>query len=53
MAARQRRFAFGVEIGVRLVEHDQERIAVERPRQRDALALAADRTPPPSPIGVS
>ena len=37
---RQRLIALGIEIGVRLVEHDQERIAVERPRQRHALRLA-------------
>ena len=37
---RQRLVAFGVEIGIRLVEHDQERIAVERARQRHALRLA-------------
>ena len=33
-------FALAVEIGVGLVEHDQERIAVERARERDALALS-------------
>ena len=33
-------FALAVEIGVGLVEHDQERIAIERARERDALALA-------------
>ena len=38
--AGQRLVAFGIEIGIRLVEHDQERIAVERARQRDALRLA-------------
>ena len=37
---RQRLVALAVEIGVRLVEHDQERIAVERARQRHALGLA-------------
>ena len=37
--AGQRLVAFAVEIGVRLVEHDQERIAVKRPRQRHALRL--------------
>ena len=36
----ERLVAFGVEIGVGLVEHDQERVAVERARKRDALALA-------------
>ena len=37
----QRRFAGGVEIGVRLIEHDEPRLAVQRARERDALALAA------------
>ena len=37
---RQRLVAVGIEIGIRLVQHDQERIAIERARQRDALALA-------------
>ena len=37
--AGQRLVALGVEIGVGLVEHDQERIAIERARQRDALRL--------------
>ena len=37
---RQRLVALGVEVGIRLVEHDQERIAVQRPRQRDPLRLA-------------
>ena len=37
--AGQRLVALAVEIGVRLVEHDQEGIAVERPRQRHALRL--------------
>ena len=38
--ARERLVAFGVEIGVGLVEHDQERVAVERARERNALRLA-------------
>ena len=37
---RQRRLALRVEVGVRLVEDDQEGIAVERPGKADALALA-------------
>ena len=37
---RQRFVALAVEIGIRLVQHDQERVAVERPRQRHALRLA-------------
>ena len=32
--------AFGVEVRVRLVEHDQERVAVERASERDALCLS-------------
>ncbi len=40
-AASKRRFAGRIEIRVRLVEHDQARIAVQRARQRDALTLAA------------
>ena len=50
---RQRLVALGVEIGVRLVEHDQERIAIERARQRDALRLAGRSAVPCSPIWVS
>jgi hypothetical protein len=38
--AGQRFVAFGVEIGIGFVEHDQERIAIKRARQRDALRLA-------------
>ena len=38
--AAQRLVALGVEIGIGLVEHHQERIAVERARERDALRLA-------------
>ena len=38
--AGQRLVAFRVEVGIGLVEHDQERIAIERARQRDALRLA-------------
>ena len=34
-----RALAFGVEVGIGLVEHHQEGIAVERASQRDALAL--------------
>ena len=36
---RQRHVAVGVEIGIGLVEHHQERIAVERARQPDQLPL--------------
>ena len=42
----QRGLAVLVEIGVGFVEHQQERIAVERARQRDALALAAGQRRP-------
>src|SRR5215208_6848028 len=35
----QRLLALGIEVRVRLVEHDQERIAVERAGKCDALAL--------------
>ena len=36
----ERLLAFGIEIGIGLVEHDQERLAVERARERDALPLS-------------
>ena len=36
----ERRLAFGIEVGIGLVEHEQHRIAKERARQREALALA-------------
>ena len=36
---RERFVAFHVEVRIRLVEHDQERVATERPREPDALAL--------------
>ena len=36
----QRLLAFGIEIGIGLVEHDQERIAIERARERDPLLLS-------------
>ena len=32
--------ALTVEIGIRFIENHKERIAVERPRERDALALS-------------
>ena len=35
----ERRFALSVEVGVRLVQHDQEGIAIERPGQRHPLPL--------------
>ena len=36
---RQSLVAFGVEVGVRFIEDDQERIAIERPRQRQRQTL--------------
>ena len=36
---RQRGFAFRIEICVRLVENDEKRSAIDRPRKPDALAL--------------
>jgi len=36
----------GIEIGVRLIQDNKERIAVERPRQRHALRLPADSAVP-------
>ena len=39
IASRQRLLAFGIEVGVRLVEHDQERLAIERARKRNPLPL--------------
>ena len=35
----QRFVAFGIKIGIRLVEYDQKRIAIQRARQRNALGL--------------
>ena len=37
--------ALGVQIGIRFVEHDQERITVKRPRKRNALRLAGGKAP--------
>jgi hypothetical protein len=33
-------FAFGVEIGIRLIEHDQERVAIERTGKSNPLPLS-------------
>ena len=44
--ARQCFLAFGIEIRIRLVEHDQERIAIKRARKRDALRLAGRQRSP-------
>ena len=49
----QRLVALGIEIGIRLVEHDQERIAVQRPGQCHALRLAGRKRRALSPIWVS
>ena len=51
--AHQRLLAFVVEVGVRLVEHHQARLAVQRARERDALALAGrERLPGFADLGV-
>ena len=49
----QRRFPLAVEIGVRLIEHDQKRIAVQCPRQRHPLALPGRQNRAASPMRVS
>ena len=49
---RQGRFAIRVEVGVWLIEHDQERIAIERAGQRHALLLTGRQPAPCSPIMV-
>src|SRR5215510_11059450 len=38
---RQRFVAFGIEVGIRFIEHDEKRISIERARQCNALALAS------------
>ena len=45
--------ALGVEICVRLVQHHQERIAVERAGEATRWRCPAESNAPPSPIGVS
>ena len=42
----QRAFALRVEVGVRLIEDDEERIAVQGPSQPDTLALAGRKPVP-------
>jgi hypothetical protein len=37
----QGRLTFAVEIGVRFVEHNEERVAIQGTRQRDALPLSS------------
>ena len=46
-AVAERLFAGAVEVGIGLVEHQQLRLAVQRPRQGDALALAGREQAPP------
>ena len=50
-ASSERIFTLAVEVGVRFVEHHQERVAVQRARQSDALSLPGRqhhaRTGPP------
>ena len=49
----QRAFAAGIEVGIRLVEHHQDRVAVERPGQAEALALATgEDAAGPADLGV-
>src|SRR5215207_5647339 len=49
----QRLLSLGVEVGVRLVKHEQERVAVERARKRDALPLPRRERGPALPdLGV-
>ena len=49
----ERLLAFGVEIGIGLVEHDQERLAVERAGERDPLLLAGrQRRPALAELGL-
>jgi hypothetical protein len=43
---RQRLVAFRVKVRIRLVEHDEERIAIERARQADGCDWPADRALP-------
>ena len=49
----QRLLALGIEVRIRLIEHNQERLAIERARQCDPLALSGRQASPPSPIWVS
>jgi len=52
-SARQCRVALRIKVGVGFIEHNKERIAVERAGERDTLALASRQGCPPSPILVS
>ena len=49
----QRSFADRVEIGVRLIKHDQARAIVEASGKADTLPLAAGKGELPVPTGVS
>jgi hypothetical protein len=42
----ERLLAFGVEIGIGLVEHDKERVTIERARRRHALLLTGGKRRP-------
>ena len=42
----ERLLAFGIEIGIGLVEHDQERLAVESARERNSLLLSSGQRRP-------
>lgn len=46
-------FAFGIEVGGRLVQHDQWRAPIEGACQADPLPLASERLKAPGPISVS
>lgn len=45
----ERSLALWIEVRVRLVEHDEKRIAVHRPGQGYALALTGRQLTPPMP----
>ncbi|MNT65893.1 hypothetical protein D3C72_2039140 [compost metagenome] len=36
---RQRILTFGIEIGIRLIEHDEKGVSIKRPRKGDPLFL--------------
>jgi hypothetical protein len=42
----ERLLAFGVEIGIGLVEHDKERVTIERTRRSHALLLTGGKRRP-------
>ena len=50
---RQRGFAFRIEVGVGLIQHDEKRIAVKGAGERDALALSGrERCPVRAHLGL-